>query len=244
MNDMQYEELCRRFIAEKENLSLTKVRSGRVPNPKRGRLPVYEHQIDLYWETGSEIATYLHIANAKWRASEKIRQSDVELLQHVRQKVAAHKAFLITNSGFTAGAIAAAKDEGIALHIVRHDFESADLPKKDRAAIQASLAAIKAETARRLWTHHVEHKGLGFDGDAPKPHATPGSAFGPQPPRSAARLICKPAHQAPPSTAPLLHKPAQPTTAPPAPPSVGGGESPDGPGWGPSGDRSGGFVKK
>jgi hypothetical protein len=244
MDDRQYEELCRCFIAERENLPLEDVRSRRIRSPGRGRLPAYEHQIDLYWETQSDIATYVNIANAKWRASGKIHQSDVELLQQVRQKVAAHKAFLITNTSFTAGAVAVAKNEGIALHVVRPDFEAADLPKNDRAAIQAHLAAIKAESARSLWTHHVEHKGLGFDGDAPKPHAKASSALEPQPPRSAARLICKPAHEAPPSTAPLVHKPAQPTSAPPTPPSVGGGESPAGPGWGPSGDRSGGFVEK
>ena len=45
--------------------------------------------------------------------------AELRLLQQVRQKVAAHKAVMITNTGFTAGAIAAAKDGGIALHGVR-----------------------------------------------------------------------------------------------------------------------------
>jgi hypothetical protein len=228
MDDRQYEELCRRFIAEQENLPLEKVRSVRIPSPRRGRLPGYEHQIDLYWETESEIATYLNIANAKWRASGKVHQSEVELLQQVRQKVAAHKAFLITNTTFTAGAMAAAKDEGIALLVVRPDFEVADLPKGDRAAIQSSLAAIKAQTARSLWTHHVEHKALGFDRDTPHLDGTAGSALEPPPRRSAGRLV---------------HKPVHPASAPPAPPSVGHGEKRAAPDWGPSGDRSGGFIK-
>jgi hypothetical protein len=244
MDDTQYEELCRRFIAEKENLPLEKVRSVRIPSPRRGRLPAYGHQIDLYWETESEVATYINIANAKWRASGKIHQGDVELLQQVRQKVAAHKAILITNTTFTAGAIAAAKDEGIALHVVRPDFEDADLPDHDRAAIQASLAAIKAKTARSLWTHQVEHKGLGFDRDTPHLDATVGSAPESQPRPSAGPLVHKPAHPTPPSTAPLVHKPVPSASAPPAPPALGGGENRAAPEWGPSGDRSGGFTEK
>ena len=112
MDSDQYEELCRYFIAEKANLPIEAVKSVTIPNPQRPGLPVYKHQIDLYWETGDNIALYLNIANAKWRGSEKVEQGEVMLLQQVCQKVSAHKAFMITNVGFTAGAVAAAKDEG------------------------------------------------------------------------------------------------------------------------------------
>ena len=70
-----------------------------------------KHQIDLYWETEDAISLHLHIANAKWRGSDKVDQPDVLLLQKVKEKVAAHKAVMITNSEYTKGAIAAAMDD-------------------------------------------------------------------------------------------------------------------------------------
>jgi len=102
MNSRQFEELCRVFLADKVALSVADILSGDIPNPKRPGLPEYKHQIDLYWETGNEIALYLNIANAKWRGSQKVDQSDVLLLQQVKQKVGAHKAVMITNSEYTA----------------------------------------------------------------------------------------------------------------------------------------------
>ena len=83
------------------------------------------------------------------------------LLQQVKQKVAAHKAFLITSVGFTAGAIAAAKDDGIALHIVTPNCDDSELPRGDRMAIQRSLRERASEAPGMLYAHHVEHRGLG-----------------------------------------------------------------------------------
>jgi hypothetical protein len=67
-------------------------------------LPQYSHQIDLYWETGDDVCSYLNIANAKWRGTAKVGQGDVLLLQHVKQKVSAHKAFDLTEPTSPAGA--------------------------------------------------------------------------------------------------------------------------------------------
>jgi hypothetical protein len=111
MNSEQYEELCRRFIAKMEGLRLEDVRSERVPSPTGPGVPQYEHQIDLRWETGGAVAKYVNIANAKWRSKDKVDQPDVMLLHQVLQDVRAHKAVMITNMGFTQGAIAAAKDK-------------------------------------------------------------------------------------------------------------------------------------
>lgn len=144
-------------------MAIEAVQSVSIPNPIRPGLPAYRHQIDLYWETGNAVALYLNIANAKWRGTERVDQPDVLLLQQVRQQVAAHKAFMITNVGFTRGAVAAAKDQGIALHILKPQFDSSILPRRDRAAIQAALAAERARTRQPLHSLHVEHRGLGFD---------------------------------------------------------------------------------
>ena len=141
MNSIQYEELCRLFIADKFKLSIEEVQSVRIPNPRRPDLPKYRHQIDLYWEDGNELTENKYVANAKWRSSAKIDQPDILLLQKVKEKVAANKAVMITNIGFTEGAEAVAKDEGIALHIVRPNFDHAilDLGLKDRKAIQTQF---------------------------------------------------------------------------------------------------------
>lgn len=163
MTSEQYEELCRRFIAEKTGKSVDEIKSVLIANPRRPGLPEYRHQIDLYWETGDDIALYLNIANAKWRASEKVEQGEVLLLQQVRQKVGAHKAFMLTNVGFTAGAIAAARDDGIALHTVGPAFDFAALPR-DRQAIRASLNAMATQTQAPIFSHRVENRGMDFAG--------------------------------------------------------------------------------
>ena len=165
MESVQYEELCRHFIAEQTGMTLDAVKSIHIPNPLRPGLPEYKHQIDLYWETGSDIALYLNIANAKWRSSSNIEQGEVLLLQQVRQQVAAHKAFMITNIGFTSGAIAAAKDHGIALHCVVPEFDVSNLPLNDRSAIQTALREEASATNRPIYSFHVEHRGLGFRGE-------------------------------------------------------------------------------
>jgi hypothetical protein len=166
MDSNQYEELCRHFIAEQTGLRAEDVKSIIIPNAKRPGLPAYQHQIDLYWETGDAIAAYLNIANAKWRGTEKVEQGEVLLLQQVRQQVPAHKAFMLTNVGFTAGAVAAAKDHGIALHIVTPNFDASELPRGDRIAIQEALRNRASQTTGALYSFHVENRGLGFGGEA------------------------------------------------------------------------------
>ena len=204
MTSEQYEEICRRFIAEKEGVPPGEIRSVRVPNPSRPGLPQYSHQIDLYWENGSDIAAYLNIANAKWRGTDKIDQGEVLLIQQVRAKVAAHKAFIITNVGFTGGAIAAAQDEGIALHVLEPNFDVSALPVEDRAAIQAKLAEIATSRGRPIWTHRVEHRGLGF---STTPHIvgdTPSAGIAARPGAYETRVV-QPTHRTSVPTATRSH---------------------------------------
>src|SRR5712675_1268582 len=67
-------------------------------DPQRPNLPAYEHQVDLYWKTG--IVLYVNIANAKWRAEDKV----------------------------DAGALAAAEDHGIVPHLVTPTVDTSALP--------------------------------------------------------------------------------------------------------------------
>ncbi len=158
----QYQELCRHFVSEQAGLREEQVMSVTVPNPRRAGLPEYKHQIDLYWETGDSIALYLNIANAKWRGTALVDQPDLLLLQQVRQQVAAHKAFMITNTGFTAGAVAAAKDHGIALHVVAPTFDTRVLPRRGRLAIGQALRDMASPATGPLYLFRVENRGLGF----------------------------------------------------------------------------------
>lgn len=84
MTSRQYEELCRRFIAERFGIEITEVVSEHIPNPLRPGLPPYSHQIDHFWGTGNDICRYLNIGNAKWRTSARIDQPDILLLQQVK----------------------------------------------------------------------------------------------------------------------------------------------------------------
>jgi len=174
MDSRLYEEVCRRFVAREFGLPLEAVTSPRIPNPQRPDMPKYAHQIDLYWEVSNKVALYLHIANAKWRGSEKVKEGEVLLLQKVREKVAAHKALMITSSGFTSGAVAVAMDDGIGLHVVGPGFDHASIPLGDRAAMQAALSKLPGD----LYTHEVVHRGFDLGARpeviAPAPRPSPG----------------------------------------------------------------------
>jgi hypothetical protein len=141
MTGVQYEELCRYFVANQLKMPVENVLSREIRNPWRqgtsglGIADTYVHQIDLYWETEDGLSRYVNIANAKWRTSSKVQQADVLLLQQVRVKVGAHKAVMITNTDFTDVAIRVAKDEGIGLHIVKPQFDTAKMPESRNLAL-------------------------------------------------------------------------------------------------------------
>lgn len=160
MNSAQYEEICRCYIAEQFGLRVEDVRSLKIPNPRRPNLPAYQHQIDHYWETGNHAALYLNIANAKWRGSDKVDQPEILLLAKVRQDVGAHKAFMITSTGFTEGAIAAAKHEGIALHLLNPAFDVSALPSQDASAMQGRLSELAATSEKPMYLHEIVHRGV------------------------------------------------------------------------------------
>ena len=163
MNSIQYEELCRFFLADKLRISIKEVRSVTIPSPIQPDLPEYNHQIDLYWEGGDELTRYVNIANAKWRSSGKVEQGEVLLLQQVKVDIPANKAMMITNIGFTKGAEAVAKKHGIALHIVCPSFDHTilDSDPKNREAIQTQFQ--KSSTNSKPYTHEIVHRAFEFE---------------------------------------------------------------------------------
>ncbi len=200
MTSQQYEELCRRFIAEAMGVPLESVESRHIQNAQRPDHPVFKHQIDLYWETGNDAVRYVNIANAKWRETDKVDQPEILLLQQVRQDVGAHKALMITTVGFTDGADAAARHHGIGLHLVRPAAPVAGLPRtSDRGEIRAALASL-AEGRHPIYSHDVVFRGL------ESAEARPGHLPGPRAPRTTVVL---------PGAVPPASTPAA-TSAPPA----------------------------
>ena len=174
MNSQQYEELCRFFLADKLGFPAEKVRSVRVKSPTHPDLLKYEHQIDLYWEDEHELARYLNIANAKWRSKDKVDQGEVLLLQQVEEEISAHKAMVITNTDFTQGARAVAENKGIALHIVRPNFDHAVLHVTDRNVIQTQIQEMSSETTESPYLSQIVYR-----------------AFDPQSPRGGRRVVSK-----------------------------------------------------
>jgi len=173
MESTAYEELCRVFVAEKVGLAVEDIRSVKIPNPNRPNLPQFSHQIDLYWEFSGELAVYLNIANAKWRGSDKVDQPDVLLLQQVRTDTGSHKAFMLTNGGFTAGAIAAAQHHGIALHVVVPAPGLAESLTGSREVIRERILALSAKSPK-LYSHTMHTRGVDFvQGRTPEVTARP-----------------------------------------------------------------------
>lgn len=158
MTSKQYEELCRFFLSEQLGVPVERILSIHIENPRRPGLPKYDHQIDLYWEAEDKVALYLNIANAKWRGSRSVEQGDVLLLQQVRADVGAHKALLLTNTSFTAGAEAAGKHHGIGLHVVQPNFDYGSLHPSDAGSIQAALRQAAAKAQGPLYQHRIIHK--------------------------------------------------------------------------------------
>jgi hypothetical protein len=169
MTSQQYEELCRLFVSNIFQIGVDSIHNLEYVNPQRPGIPKYSHQIDLYWETETPGARYLHIANAKWRQeTELVGQAEVLLLQQVKTKLAAHKALLITSSGFTPQAVAAAADEGIGLHVVRPNCSFGGIEATDPEVIQGQLRNLaRAYLSRPLYVHEVMRKSFPASESAP-----------------------------------------------------------------------------
>jgi hypothetical protein len=213
MTSVQYEELCRYFVAAQLKIPLKEVKSLWIPNPERdsqelyGKVAPFKHQIDLYWETGSPGMRYVNIANAKWRSRGQVHLADVLLLQQVKIKVGAHKAIMITNSDFTSQAREAAHDEGIGLLVVRPLFRTKALDASERSLILKRLQELEG-AGSALYASEIVRKGVG-------PAQTAAEVLGvtPQPPTEAApglsyRRRCFGPPAAAPPTAPSVGGPA------------------------------------
>ena len=162
MHYIQYEELCRLFIADKFDLSIEEVKSVRIPSPTHPDLVNYENQIDLYWESGNEVALYLNIADAKWRGSDNVSKMMAGNLQFVMNDISnINKAILITNTDFDDGVIGIADKYGMGLYIVLPDFDLAILDPglTDRKIIQTRLLEL-VDNDKPIYDYKIERRAI------------------------------------------------------------------------------------
>jgi hypothetical protein len=141
----QYHELCRRCIADQFRVDLHQVRPGEIPNPLRQGQPRYRHHIDLLWICENHLERYVHIAAIHWRETGLVALDEVLLLQKRKEKIAAHKGLLITNTGFCSAARAAALDDGVDLFILRPLVDPRDVRPWDAVSFQQKLQELSAK---------------------------------------------------------------------------------------------------
>ena len=116
----------------------------------------------------------MNIADAKWRGgSEKVEIRNIRELQSVKVDIDAHKAMIITNNGFDSGVKALAENRGIALHIVRPNFDYTILHPKDRETIQAQLQE-PFTGSQPAYIHEVVYRAFDLGTGATEQTSVPG----------------------------------------------------------------------
>ena len=162
MHYIQYEELCRLYIANIFDLSIEEVKSVKIPSPTHPDFVKNENQIDLYWESGNEVTRSLNIADAKWRGSNNVSKMMAGYLQFVKNDISnINKAILITNTDFDDGVIGIADKYGMGLYIVRPDFDLAilDTDLKDREIIQNNLLEL-VDNGKTVYDYKIIRRAL------------------------------------------------------------------------------------
>ena len=118
------------------------------------------HQIDLFYVEETEIAKYVTIIECKYRKTEKVEQEDVQKLAYVKNSVRAHKAIMVASSEFTSGAHAVAKNEEIALLLIKPQVDLAPTPTGatvDQLFDQARMA-LQSASGTAQYSMTVVHR--------------------------------------------------------------------------------------
>ncbi len=117
------------------------------------------HQIDLFWTSRDSVCDFVVFANAKWRQS-NVSLADLMTLIGVWRDIHAHKAMVITNTGYSASALTRARDKGIALLVVRPapaiDFSG--LTKRSATTVAGELEQIAARGIGPLYRMGIIHR--------------------------------------------------------------------------------------
>jgi hypothetical protein len=171
----QYEAFCRHVLSREYRVPLRDIKTGYLESPSKTR-----HQIDLYWTRHDGVCNFLCFANAKF-LKDNIHLTEVVTLLGVQRDIRAHKAMLITNTGYSQNAVCLAQENGIALLIVRPalDFDVTLLPKSAAPVVAQALEKIAAGLP---CVYHLNIVHRGFAAPArPCPQPTRGAPLSPRP---------------------------------------------------------------
>jgi len=155
----RYEGICRHAISRIYRLPIEQIYSGSVAGLSN-QWHKLKHQVDLYWEASDGVCTYKVLANAKWR-NQTVTLPEMMALIGVWRDIGAHKAMLITNTGFDIGVVEQAKEKGIALLVVRPTIDLREMVAGKIAAVVAEVEKLAAERPEPLFSVEVVRKGIG-----------------------------------------------------------------------------------
>ena len=146
MHGAVYEQLVRAVLSEKLGLSPQQIQSTRnpgthLPNPKNIR-----HDIQLFYVHGSDVTKQMTIVECIHLDDRPVDQERIQNLAFVRISLGAHKAIMVTNNGFTAGAKAVAESQQIAL-LVMNPKAPIRMPSSGRDS-EALFAEIRAQISQ------------------------------------------------------------------------------------------------
>jgi hypothetical protein len=144
MTGSEYEQFVRAVLAKRLKLVDSQLVSTREPGVTLPGAANLKHQIDLMYFQETEIAEYITIIECKWRESGPVDQQEIQNLAFVKDSTRSHKAIMVTNNGFTAGAKAVAESQRIALLVITPSFEFSE--SYDTVDELFKLMAHKVET--------------------------------------------------------------------------------------------------
>jgi len=158
MTPWQYEALCRHAISREYGVPISEIQTGDLEGGTKAKKNI-RHQIDLFWTSRDSVCDFVVFANAKWRQN-NVSLADLMTLIGVWRDIHAHKAMVITNTGYSASALTRARDKGIALLVVRPapaiDFSG--LTKRSATTVAGELEQIAARGIGPLYRMGIIHR--------------------------------------------------------------------------------------
>ena len=180
----QYEALCRHALSREYGIPIDDIKTGYLQGPTTTCQNI-RHQIDLYWTSHDGVCDFLCIANAKF-LKRNVELGDIMTLLGVQRDIHAHKAMMITNTGFSSSALLQAREKGIALLIVRPSLtlDVASLPKSTAPAVVAQAIDQISTRVPPVYNLNVIHRGFEPNRSAAPASPCPRVAVSPRRPLS------------------------------------------------------------
>ena len=172
LTSWQYEALCRHALSRQYAIPIDNIKTGYVEGPAKTPGNI-RHQIDLYWTSNDGVCDFLCFANAKF-LKRNIELGDIMTLLGVQRDIHAHKAMIITNTGYSAAARLQAQEKGIALLIVRPSLtlDVASLPKRSAPTVAQAIEKISTRVPP-VYDLNVIHRGLDLTRNTAPPSPCP-----------------------------------------------------------------------